>query len=102
MVSHNFYSDQYINNTTVEMYAIKKRSNDNEKIRLSVISPSTKRVVALQSNNILLYITNADLLNECVYFLFFTYTNKTFTCSGEGEASSIFRWGVVWWGGVIY
>ena len=49
LVPHYFYSHQYINNTTVEMYAIKKRSNDNEKIRLSVILPSTKKFVALQS-----------------------------------------------------
>jgi hypothetical protein len=84
----------------VEMYAIKKRSNDNEKnSRVGYFTFYNKNWLHYKVKVIFFFtsLINMYWLNVSIR-LFFSYKNKTSPGSGEGEASSMFRWGR---GGVV-
>ena len=71
-----------------------------KKFACRLFYPLQKEFVTLQSQIIFFFTSLMQIywMNVSI-FLFFKYKNKTFPCSEEGEASSIF--GGVEWGGVV-
>jgi hypothetical protein len=100
LVPHYFYSHQFINNTTCRNVCYKKESERQwTNSRVGYITFYNKNWLHYKVKVIFFFtsLINMYWLNVSIR-LFFSYKNKTSPGSGEGEASSMFRWGR---GGVV-